>query len=61
MQREVLDILVCPKCKGDIRVTEKSVNHEQDGFICDRCNLLFPIRDGIPVMLIDEAIKLEEK
>jgi len=61
VQREVLEILACPKCKGNIRVTEKSTNHEEDGLMCEKCNLLFPIRDGIPVMLIDEAIKVGEK
>ncbi|MBI3754356.1 MAG: Trm112 family protein [Deltaproteobacteria bacterium] len=53
IDKELLDILVCPKCKGDIRLTEKG-----DGLICDACKLMYPIKDGIPVMLIDEAVKL---
>ena len=40
----------CPKCKGDLRVTDK-----QDGLICDACHLLYPIKDDIPIMLIEEA------
>ena len=53
IDKELLDILACPKCKGDIRLTEKG-----DGLICDACKLMYPIKDGIPVMLIDEAVKI---
>jgi hypothetical protein len=61
LSTELLEILACPKCKGDIKLTEKSMNHKEDGLICENCRLLYPIRDGIPVMLIDEAIKVGEK
>jgi hypothetical protein len=61
LSKELLEILACPKCKGDIKLTEKSMNHKEDGLICENCRLLYPIRDGIPVMLIDEAIKVGEK
>ena len=54
ISKELLDILVCPKCKGEIALTEK-----QDGLVCQACKLLYPIKDDIPVMLIDEAIKLD--
>jgi uncharacterized protein YbaR (Trm112 family) len=54
ISKDLLDILACPKCKGDIKLTEK-----EDGLICEKCKLLYPIRDGVPVMLIDEAINLE--
>jgi uncharacterized protein YbaR (Trm112 family) len=47
---ELLEILVCPKCKGELRLTEP-----QDGLICDPCGLKFAIKDDIPIMLIDEA------
>jgi len=50
ISKELLEILACPKCKGDIRL-----NDTQDGLICDNCNLLYEIRDDIPVMLIEEA------
>lgn len=53
IDKELLDILACPKCKGDIQLTEKG-----DGLICDACKLIYPIKDDIPVMLIDEAVKL---
>ncbi len=53
--KNLLNILACPKCKGDLKLTEK-----EDGLICDRCKLLYPIRDGIPVMLIDGAMPIGE-
>ena len=54
ISKELLEILACPKCKGDLRLTEK-----EDGLICDSCRLLYEIRDEIPIMLIDEAKKLD--
>jgi len=56
INKELLDILACPKCKGPVELTEKG-----DGLVCMTCRLLYEIRDDIPVMLIDEAKKLEEE
>ena len=53
ISKELLDILACPKCKGDI-----VLNETQDGLVCDNCKLLYEIKDDIPIMLIDEAKKL---
>jgi uncharacterized protein YbaR (Trm112 family) len=53
MDKKLLDILACPKCKGDLRYEEK-----EQKLICERCKLAYPIKDGIPVMLIDEAEQL---
>lgn len=50
VSKELLDILVCPKCKGDIELTDK-----EDGLVCEHCSLVYEIRDDIPIMLIDEA------
>lgn len=50
LSKELLDILACPKCKGDIHL-----NESQDGLICNRCNLMYEIKDDIPIMLIDKA------
>ena len=50
IDKELLDILACPKCKGDIQITES-----EDGLICNACKLKYPIKEDIPVMLIDEA------
>jgi len=51
--KELLEILCCPKCKGDIRL-----NENEDGLICDVCRLMYPVKDDIPIMLVDEAIKI---
>ncbi len=56
ISNELLDILACPKCKGPVILTEK-----EDGLVCKSCQLLYEIRDNIPVMLIDEAKKLEKE
>lgn len=53
ISKELLDILACPKCKGDVHL-----NEQQDGLVCNACKLMYPIKDDIPVMLIDEAIPL---
>jgi uncharacterized protein YbaR (Trm112 family) len=52
LDKDLLAILCCPKCKGDIRLTETG-----DGLVCDSCRLKYPVKDDIPVMLIDEAEK----
>lgn len=52
---ELLEILACPKCKKDVRL-----NDEGNGLICDACRLEYEIRDDIPIMLVDEARKLED-
>jgi len=54
VSQELLDILACPKCKGDIHLNEAG-----DGLICEACKLLYEIRDDIPIMLIDEAKSIE--
>ena len=50
LSKELLDILACPKCKGEIYL-----NETEDSLICDKCKLQYEIKDDIPVMLIDEA------
>ena len=53
IDQALLEILVCPKCKGDIHLNER-----QDGLICESCRLLYEIREDIPIMLIEEARKI---
>ena len=48
--KELLEILACPQCKGELTLTS-----EEDGLICQVCKLKYPIRDDVPVMLSDEA------
>lgn len=47
---KLLDIIACPKCKGPVQLTEA-----QDGLACPTCQLIYEIRDDIPIMLIEEA------
>jgi uncharacterized protein len=54
ISKDLLEILACPKCKGDIRLNEAG-----DGLICDKCRLIYEIKDDIPIMLIDEAKPLK--
>ncbi len=49
---ELMEILVCPSCKGE-------VGEEDPELVCTRCGLRYPVRDGIPIMLIEEATKPE--
>ena len=51
LSKELLEILACPKCKGEI-----FLNRAGDGLICKSCRLVYQIKDDIPVMLIDEAL-----
>lgn len=53
IKKDLLDILVCPKCKGSLKLEKK-----RERLICEECKLAYPIKDGIPVMLIEEAEKL---
>lgn len=54
VDKELLEILVCPKCKGDLELTAS-----QGGLICHACKLCYEIRDDIPIMLIEEAKPIE--
>jgi uncharacterized protein YbaR (Trm112 family) len=52
----LLEILVCPRCKGEL-------DHRTQGdelLICRKCSVGFPVRDDIPVMLMEEAVPFEE-
>lgn len=55
IKKELLDILACPKCKGQV-----TLNETKDGLICEACNLIYEIKNDIPIMLIDEAKPLKK-
>lgn len=63
MDRRILDILVCPLCKGPLKLNKNLPDEAGDGaeaeLICSADKLAFPIRDGIPVMLVDSARSLD--
>ncbi len=52
---KLLEILVCPLTKGPLRY-----DAERQELISDRASLAYPIRDGIPIMLVDEARRLDD-
>lgn len=47
---DLLEIIVCPKCKGELKY-----NRKDETLTCDSCRLTFRVEDDIPVLLIDEA------
>ena len=54
VSQDLLEILVCPVCKVSVTLTA-----DQTGLKCPACRRVYPVRDDIPVMLVDEA-KIEE-
>lgn len=50
VSQDLLDILVCPVCKDPVALTE-----DKSGLKCPTCRRVYPVRDDIPVMLVDEA------
>ncbi len=52
LSEELLEILACPKCKEKVSIQQCD---DVESLICTQCQLAYPVRDGIPVMLIDEA------
>ncbi len=53
----LMEILVCPRCKGELEHVTKG----SESLICRNCAVAFPVRDDIPVMLMDEAVPLVKK
>lgn len=51
LSQDLMNILVCPVCKGTLTA---STGNEQN-VLCKSCAIVFPVREGIPVMLVDEA------
>lgn len=48
IDKKLLEILACPACKSDVQLCENKI-------ICKKCGKKYPVKDGIPVMLIEEA------
>ena len=53
---QLLEVLVCPKCRGALEYREA-----QSELVCHACKLRYPVRDGIPIMLIDEAENVSDE
>jgi uncharacterized protein YbaR (Trm112 family) len=50
LSKELLDLVRCPKCRGALTLRD-----DESGFVCAPCKVLYPIEDGLPNFLIDEA------
>ncbi len=50
IDNDLLEILACPACTGDVQLQEDKV-------VCVQCGHKYPIKDGVPIMLVDEAEK----
>lgn len=50
IDKDLLEILACPACKGDVEQQDEKI-------VCAQCGRKYPIKDGIPIMLVDEAQK----
>jgi uncharacterized protein YbaR (Trm112 family) len=50
ISQELLEILVCPICKTPVKLTT-----DNSGLKCETCRRVYPVRDDIPVMLVEEA------
>ena len=48
IDKELLEVLACPACKGDVQLKDNKI-------VCMKCKRKYPIKDGIPIMLVEEA------
>lgn len=56
VSKELLDILACPSCKKPVQLVDPAPGDQaQARLVCSGCGLRYPIRNDIPIMLIDEA------
>jgi uncharacterized protein YbaR (Trm112 family) len=53
LDKKILDFIVCPQCKRDLKL-------EGEFLICQNCKLKYPIKDDIPILLIEEAQKIDQ-
>lgn len=54
LSEQLLEMLVCPRCKGKLEYRDA-----ESQLVCTNCRVAYPVRDGIPIMLTDEARSLE--
>lgn len=54
LAEEIISILACPKCRGDLNLVA-----DGSGLLCKACNLVYPVRNDVPVLLIEDARPLE--
>lgn len=56
LSKELLEIIVCPKCKSELIYEE-----DKQRLICQKCSVYYPIREDMPILLIEEAIPIEKE
>ena len=56
LKKELLDILCCPKCKGDL-----DYNVEQSTLRCKKCGAVYQVKNDIPIMIVDDATRLTDR
>ncbi len=56
--QDLLDILACPRCRASVELLKK--NSGAQGLACAPCGVVYPVEEGIPVMLVDAAIPREK-
>ena len=62
IDQELLDILVCPACRASVELCDVEVGDDAQGrLVCTSCGLRYPIREDIPIMLVEEAAPAERK
>lgn len=57
LDKKLLDILACPRCKGELEYRQAP----GESLVCHACKLVYPVRESIPIMLIEKAHPLDEK
>ena len=55
LSKDLLQILVCPQCKGELDYQE-----QEQRLVCSSCQLAYPVEDDIPIMLVDGAHTLDD-
>lgn len=55
VRKELLEILACPKCKAPVTLSE-----DGEGLVCKACKVVYPVRDDIPIMIVEEAVPLSK-
>jgi uncharacterized protein YbaR (Trm112 family) len=55
IKKELLDIICCPACHGDLILSK-----DKKFLICSKCRIKYPIKEDIPILLIEESIKLQD-
>lgn len=56
VDKTLIDLLVCPACRSEIEYKDR-----RNVIICTGCGLHYPVRDNIPVMLVDEATRPKQR